>query len=92
MAAGDAYQHVAVTGVASTVTVPAGTRVVEVLNRSGGGAIYASTDGTTPTVGGNFPVIPAAIGAALLLPMAGDTATVKLIASANTDASVTVVD
>lgn len=91
MASGDRYQHVTVTTSASTVTVSTGTRRVEVLNRTGTGEVYVSTNGTTPTVGGAFAVLPASLGAAMVLDMEGGGTAVRLIASAATDVSVSVV-
>lgn len=91
MASGDRVQHATVTTSVTTLTVNAGARRVEVLNRGGTGEVQVSTDGTPPTVGGSFPLVPAAVGAALVLDMEGGGVLVKLIASASTTVTVSVI-
>jgi hypothetical protein len=92
MASGDPYQHVTVSTSVVTVTLNASSRTVEVLNRSGAGEIYFTTDGSTPTVGGNCRVVPASPGAFLRAAMEGGGGLVKLIASASTTVSVSVME
>lgn len=90
MASGDRFQTGTATGTASTFTMPTSTRRVEVMNRSGAGEVFFSTDGATPTVGGNFRCVPAAVGAALVVEMEGGGTDVKVIASASTTVAVSV--
>jgi hypothetical protein len=63
---------------------------VEVLNVAGGGEVFFTTDGSTPTVGGNACyVLPAAICALTVTDgTPGATSTVKLISSGTPRVSV----
>ena len=73
-----------------TVTI-GGNEAVEVLNRSASDTIYFTTDGSTPTVGGDDTFIVGA-GQSVVIPgrrVSGEA--VKLISSAAADYSVTVV-
>lgn len=67
-------------------------RRVEVLNRSGDAAVYFTTDGTAPTVGGdNTHVLPAAVSAVEVDDETpGPTCVVKLISAGTPAVSVRV--
>lgn len=66
-----------------TVTLAADASQVEVVNVDGGGRIYFTVDGSTPTVGGdNTYVLPAAIGSLKVpAPATSGATVVRLIAS-----------
>lgn len=93
MADGDRFQHVTVGTSASAVVLARGVGEVEILARSGAGEVYIDPTGGTPTVGGNFDVLPASAGAALVLDVeSGASQTnpprIGLIATASTTISV----
>lgn len=89
-------QHVTlVASTVSTITIPASApHRVEILNVDGAAAVYATVDGSTPTVAGDGCwVLPAAINSLELDPQvpASGNATVKLISSGTPKVSVSVI-
>lgn len=96
MADGDSYQSKTVGAAAVAFVLPAGTRRVRIINVNGADEVYLSTNGTTPTVAGNFRVLPASVGASRTCDVeAGASQTtparVLLIAASNTECAVEVV-
>lgn len=84
MADHDSYQHGTVDDdPVVSVTLPTGTRRVRVINRSGAAEIAVSTNGATPSLSGNNPIIPASIGASAALDMSSAAGGVlKLLSTA----------
>ncbi len=74
----------------ATVNLTTNGSRIEVVNRSGTAEVYFTTDGSTPTVGGNdCHVLPAAIGAVEVADdTAGANSVVKLISSGTPAVSV----
>lgn len=92
MASGDPYQHGTVAASAATVTLPAGTHRVRVVNLAGTGRLAVTTNGNTPSLTGNNRVLPASVGASVTCDMEGGGTAVKVISDATgTDYSVWVV-
>lgn len=83
-------RHVTLTANAvTTITLDADYDNVEVLNVDGGGVVYFTANGATPTVAGNGTVVlPAAVGAVTLTPYGPDLATIKLISAGTPKVSV----
>lgn len=83
MADNDAYQHGTVDdSPGATITVAAGTRRVRVINRTGTGPLAFTTNGATPSLTGNNPVLPASVGASATKDMEGGGTAVKLLSDA----------
>lgn len=83
MAAGDQHQHgTADDSPVVTITVPAGTAQVRVINMTGAAQLAFTTDGSTPSLTGNNKVLPASIGSSALADMAGGSTAVKLLSDA----------
>lgn len=76
-------QHVTlVANTVSTITLAVDASKVEILNVDGAAAVYATVDGSTPTVGGNGAwCLPAAIGSLELSPRTAGPTVVKLISA-----------
>lgn len=78
----------------STVTLTDNSSAVEIMNRNGLDEVFVSMDGSAtpanPTVAGNdFDIVPAAIGASLILRRPGTAAiVVKLISTLATTVTV----
>lgn len=75
-----------------TVTMPSQARRVEVMSITGAGVVYVRGDGLAAVVDAvNNDVIPAALGAALVVELSGGTGVVNMIASLATKVALRVV-
>lgn len=71
--------------VAETYTIDRGIQMVEVVNRDGGGEVWYTINGATPTVAGNnLSYLPELVGASNSKRIgAASTVTVRLISDSN---------